>query len=156
MDLNFDDDRVLEPGRQLELFINGTGKTVEVEYFRRQHGRFVMKLVGVDSIDAAEKIVGAELQIADSALPAARPGSFYTFQLRGCNVYTIPSGKDGIEDCIGEVVDVIESGGTQTLQVGVGKDETLIPFAESIVKKIDIAARRIEVELPEGLRELNK
>jgi ribosomal 30S subunit maturation factor RimM len=32
----------------------------------------------------------------------------------------------------------------------------LIPFAESIVKKIDVAARRIDVELPKGLRELNK
>ena len=114
-----------------------------------------MKLAGVDSIVQAEKIVGAELKIAESALPAPEEGSFYTFQLRGCKVYTVGSGQDGHEDYVGEVIDIIDSAGTQTLQVGAGKDETLIPFAESIVKKIDIAARRIEVELPEGLRELN-
>jgi ribosomal 30S subunit maturation factor RimM len=37
-----------------------------------------------------------------------------------------------------------------------GKDETLIPFAQSYLKKIDLQRRRIEVDLPEGLRELNK
>jgi 16S rRNA processing protein RimM len=149
VELIFDDDRVLEPGCKLELLLGVSRRTVEVEHFRRQHGRFVVKLAGVDSIEQAEKIIGAELKIPESALPAPLEGSFYTFQLRGCKVYA-----DG--DDIGEVTDIIDSGGTQTLQVGVGKDETLIPFAESIVKKIDVAARRIEVELPEGLRELNK
>ena len=149
VELNFDDDRVLEPGCELELWTGGTRRSVEVEYFRRQHGRFVVKLVGVDSIEHAEKIIGAELKIAESSLPAPLEGSYYTFQLRGCKVYA-----DG--QCIGEVTDIIEGGGTQTLQVGAGRDETLIPFAEPIVKKIDVAARRIDVELPEGLRELNK
>ena len=156
MELNFDDDRVLEPGSRLELHSGSIRRPVEVEYFRRQHGRFVMKLAGLDSIEQAEKIVGAELKIPESALPAPEEGSFYTFQLRGCSVYSVRSENDGREDYVGEVFDIIDSGGTQTLQVGIGKDETLIPFAESIVKKIDIAARRIEVELPEGLRELNK
>ena len=156
MELNFDDDRVLGPGCKLELFADSIRRSVEVENFRRQNGRFVMKLAGVDSIEQAEKIVGAELKIPESALPAAEEGSFYTFQLRGCKVYTDGSGKDGREDCVGEIIDIIDSGGTQTLQVSDGRDETLIPFAESIVKKIDIAARRIEVELPDGLRELNK
>jgi ribosomal 30S subunit maturation factor RimM len=62
----------------------------------------------------------------------------------------------GVDDYIGDVTDIVDGGGTQLLQIGSGKDETLIPFAESIVRKIDLAARRIEVELPEGLRELNK
>jgi len=133
--------------------IGGSKRTVEIEFFRRQHGRFVMKLSGIDSIDDAEKIVGAELRIAEAELPAAEEGSFYTFHLRGCRVYAT---HDGVEDYIGDVTDIVEGGGTQLLQVGSGRNETLIPFAESIVRKIDIAARRIEVELPEGLRELNK
>jgi len=156
VELNFDEDRVLEPGSRLELHSGSIRRSVEVEHFRRQNGRFVMKLAGVDSIEQAEKIVGAELTIANNALPAPEEGSFYTFQLRGCKVYNVVSGENGHVDYVGEVIDIIDSGGTQTLQVGAGKDETLIPFAESIVKKIDIAARRIEVELPEGLRELNK
>jgi len=151
VDLILDDDRLLDPGRMIQMEIGGSRRTVKIEFFRRQHGRFVMKFAGIDSIDDAEKIIGAELRIAEADIPAAKEGSFYTFHLRGCRVYAGPDGE-----YIGDVTDITDGGGTQLLQVGSGKDEMLIPFAESIVKKVDLAARRIEVELPEGLRELNK
>ena len=153
MDLILDDDRLLEAGRALQMDIGSSRSTVRIEFFRRQHGRFVLKLDGIDSIEDAEKIVGAELRIPEAELPAAEEGSFYTFHLRGCRVYAV---HGGVDDYIGDVTDIVDGGGTQLLQIGSGKDETLIPFAESIVRKIDLAARRIEVELPEGLRELNK
>jgi 16S rRNA processing protein RimM len=136
--------------------LGGSRRTVKIEFFRRQHGRFVMKFAGIDSIEDAEKIIGAELRIPESEIPAAEEGSFYTFHLRGCRVYAVHGGDGDGDEYIGDVTDVVDGGGTQLLQLGSGKDETLIPFAESIVKKIDLAARRIDVELPKGLRELNK
>ena len=45
--------------------------------------------------------------------------------------------------------------GTPLLEVETGAGELLIPLAEDICKRIDAAARRIEVTLPEGLRDLN-
>ena len=139
--------------------IGGSRRTVKLEFFRRQHGRFVMKFTGIDSIEDAEKIIGAELRVPESEIPEAEEGSFYTFHLRGCRVYAV-RGSDGGEgdrsEYIGDVTDVVDGGGTSLLQVGSGKDETLIPFAESIVKRVDLAGRRIEVELPKGLRELNR
>ena len=156
MELILDDDRLLDSGRQMQMEIGGSSRTVKIEFFRRQHGRFVMKFAGIDSIEDAEKIIGAELRIPESALPAAQEGSFYTFHLRGCRVYAVGESVGSSDDYIGDVTDIVDGGGTQLLQVGSGKEETLIPFAESIVKKVDLAARRIEVELPKGLRELNK
>ena len=159
VDLLLDDDRVLDSGREIEMEIGGNRRTVKIEFFRRQHGRFVMKFAGIDSIEDAEKIIGAELRIPESEIPAAEEGSFYTFHLRGCRVYAVHGndGGDGSSDeYIGDVTDIVDGGGTQLLQIGSGKEETLIPFAESIVKKVDLAARRIEVELPKGLLELNK
>jgi len=160
VDLILDDDRLLDPGRQLRMEIGGNSRTVKIEFFRRQNGRFVMKFAGIDSIEDAEKIVGAELLIPESEIPEAEEGSFYTFHLRGCRVYAIheaAGSADGNRDeYIGDVTDIVDGGGTQLLQVGTGKEETLIPFAESIVKKVDLAGRRIEVDLPKGLRELNK
>jgi len=147
-----DDDRVMESGRRVQMMAGGHEQTVEIEFFRKQHGRFVMKFRGIDSIEDAEKIIGAELRIAEEELPPAEEGAFYTFHLRGCRVYAIKT--DG-EEYIGEVTDVLV-GGTPILQVGSGKQETLIPFAETMVRKIDLAGRRIEVNLPDGLRELNR
>ncbi len=42
-----------------------------------------------------------------------------------------------------------------SLEVDTAQGELLIPLAEDICRRIDTAARRIEVVLPEGLRELN-
>ena len=60
---------------------------------------------------------------------------------------------------LGTVLDVFFPGegtlGTPLLQVETPKGELLLPLAEDICKRIDVAARRIDVTLPEGLGELN-
>jgi len=60
---------------------------------------------------------------------------------------------------IGSVIDVQATGeeqaGTPILVVDVRGEELLIPLAEDICRGIDVAGRRIEVVLPEGLRDLN-
>jgi ribosomal 30S subunit maturation factor RimM len=55
------------------------------------------------------------------------------------------------------VTDVLDMSGSEILKVDrEDKEETLIPFAHSYLKKIDLEQRRIDVELPEGLRDINK
>jgi 16S rRNA processing protein RimM len=146
-----EDDGIFEPGRQVKLFSSAFAEHErEIEFFRRQHGRCVIKLRGVDSIDEAEKLIGAELRIPAGELPATKEGWFYTFHLKGCEVFA----TDG--EYIGTVTDVLDSGGTGILKVDRDNEETLIPFAQAFLKQIDLERRRIEVDLPEGLRELNK
>jgi 16S rRNA processing protein RimM len=129
-------------GRQSE-------REVEIEFFRRQHGRSIMKLRGIDSISAAEAWIGAEIRLKAGEIAPAE-GWFYTFQLKGCRVFT------GTGDDLGIVTDVLDSGGVEILKVDLDNEETLIPFARSYLKAIDLDRRRIEVDLPEGLRELNR
>ena len=83
-------------------------------------------------------------------MPAAQEGSYYTFQLKGCRVFAV----DG--EYIGTITRVIDSGGTEILEVVRDDEETLIPFAQLYIKEIDIDQRRVKVELPEDLRELNR
>jgi ribosomal 30S subunit maturation factor RimM len=70
--------------------------------------------------------------------------------LKGCRVFA----ADG--EYIGTVTDVLDSGGTEILKVDLESEETLIPFAQAYLKKIDVERRRIDVDLPEGLRGLNR
>jgi ribosomal 30S subunit maturation factor RimM len=60
---------------------------------------------------------------------------------------------------VGTVSDVQMTGedvaGTPLLVVDTRHGELLIPLAEDICTRIDPAARRIDVLLPEGLRDLN-
>jgi 16S rRNA processing protein RimM len=150
VELILDDDRILSPGRRVTLSRKGNEEYFEVEFSRRQHGHQVLKLRGIESIDDVERRVGAELGIAEEDLPPAEEGFFYTFQLKGCAVVTRHS------ELLGTVTDVLDSGGAHILKVDGRDGEILIPFAHSILRKVDLGERRIEVDLPEGLRDLNR
>ena len=81
---------------------------------------------------------------------ALAEGWFYTFQLKGCRVYAAGG------ECLGTITDVLDVGGSEVRKVDSENEETLIPFAQEFLKEIDLGRQRIEVDLPEGLRGLNK
>lgn len=145
-------DDLFEAGRQVILLgvDAGTEFHTEIEVFRRQHGRCVVKFRGIDSISEAEKFVGNEIRILANTLPVLEEGWFYTFQLKGCRVF----GTNG--EFFGIVTEILDSGGTELLKVDQADRETLIPFAHEYLKKIDPDRRMIEVDLPQSLRDLNK
>lgn len=145
-----DDARIFTAGRPVLVDGKAGAFESELEAFRKQHRRWILKLRGIDSIREAEPYVGAEIRIPARDLVPPEAGSFFSFQLKGCGVYTT-GGK-----YIGTVTDILDSGGTEILKVDREDEETLIPFARAFLKAIDMDHRRIEVELPEGLEELNK
>jgi 16S rRNA processing protein RimM len=146
-----EDDSIFVTGRRVILASPKIAQLdAEIGFFRRQHGHCILKLRGIDAISEAEKYVGAEIKIPVGDLPPLQEGSYYTFHLKGCQVFSVGG------DYIGIVTDVMDSGGAQILKVDCEDEETLIPFAESYLKSIDLDQRRIEVDLPEGLRDLNK
>jgi len=145
-----EEDRVFEPERKVTVIRRAAMEDSEIEFSRKQHGHQIVKLRGVNSISQVELLVGAELAIPEKDLPPTTEGSFYTFQLKGCQIVA----TDG--ETLGTVTDVLDSGGTPILKVD-GKDgEILIPFAQSFLRKLDLPGRRIEMSLPDGLRDLNK
>ena len=115
------------------------------------HGEHVIfKFQGVNTISDAEKLAGADVSIPLDERPAAPEGEYYRSDLIGCEVY------DAGARLLGTIADWQETGGTPLVEVRTpdGK-ELLIPFAGSIFTRIDLGTRRIEVQLPEGLADLN-
>ncbi|MGA8037151.1 MAG: ribosome maturation factor RimM [Candidatus Acidiferrales bacterium] len=118
-------------------------------------GQAIFHFEGVDSIDAAKKLVGLEVQVCRDQRVKLPSGSHYISDLVGCKVIQ----GDGTE--VGVVKDVQAIGetvvGTPILEVTVpAGDELLIPLAQDICVSIDTDARVIEVILPEGLRDINR
>ena len=134
---------------------------------RNHPGRGVFHFEGVTSINDAEKLRGLEVQIPLECRAEVPAGSFFVTDLIGCSVFEIPAATAAMSSSpcslsetptlLGKVRDVYFPGqaGTPLLALDTANGELLIPLAEDICKRLDVVARRIEVQLPEGLRELN-
>jgi 16S rRNA processing protein RimM len=128
-------------------FVPGPGggaREVEVTACWPHKGRVVLKLSGVDSIDAAEEYRGLDLCIEESELPKLPAGSYYYHQLQGLLVER-PDGS-----MVGTVKELLELAGAPKVLVVRGEGgETLIPLAEAFIRAVDLAAGRLVAELPE-------
>ena len=128
----------------------GQRRSVELESFWFQNDRIILKLEGVDSVEAAGELIGFEFCIPETERVQLSDNEYYDFELEGCSVRDI-TGKD-----IGRVARVLKTGGAEILEIAAGKGATvLVPLAESIVTEIDISAKQIVIDPPEGLLELS-
>lgn len=127
----------------------GLGEEAEVELAWLNNGEIVVRFKGVETRNAAEELRGLELRIPESERPPLEEGEFYLSDLVGCMVF----GADGRE--IGEVAAWHDYGAAPLLEVKRGKGEILIPFTPAFCREVDLANRRIVVEMPEGLEDLN-
>lgn len=124
---------------------------LEVESVWEHRGRAVFKFRGIDSIPDAERLRGMEVRIPLEERPALPEGEYYQSDLVGCEVIERASGE-----LVGQVKGWQECGGPALLEIaGLDGKEILVPFAGSICVEIDTAARRIRVDLPEGLKDIN-
>ena len=76
------------------------------------------------------------------------PLEYKVSDLAGSQVLT-PEGE-----LLGTLMDVLPSGGNDIFVVRQGEREMLIPALKDVVRSIDIAGKRLEVVLPQGLREI--
>jgi 16S rRNA processing protein RimM len=126
---------------------------------RNHPGQAVYWFEGFASINEAEKLRGLDVLIPFEQRVVLPAGQYFVEDLVGCSVFEVAA-EESAAELIGRVVDVQATGeaqqaGTPILVVDVRGEELLIPLAEDICKRVDVVGRRIEVVLPEGLRDLN-
>jgi 16S rRNA processing protein RimM len=136
---------------------------------QNHRGQVVFHFEDVNSISAAEKLRGFEVLLPFEQRVVLPAGQYFVSDLIGCSVFETPSRPPVVASSpcslaeapalLGRVRDVQFSGeevaGTPLLEVDTSQGELLIPLAADICMKIDPLARRIDVALPEGLRDLN-
>lgn len=131
-----------------EVFLFGKGQRFEVESTWFHMETLVFKFRGVDSISEAELLTGCEVRVPASERIPLDENEFFESDLIGCTVFDAAGGGP-----LGTVTAWEDSGGHGCLVVD---DSLMIPFVRTICKEIDPARRRIAVELPEGLKDLNR
>jgi 16S rRNA processing protein RimM len=109
----------------------------------------VIGIDGIETMNDAETLAGGELRVPVEQLAVLPEGTFYHHDLIGCRVETTGG------EAIGIVTDVEGTSGGSRLIVDAPGREVQIPLAAEICTTIDVAAKRIVIEPPEGLLDLN-
>ena len=145
----------MQPGmRVFALAKDSSRRELQIEDAWPHKNYVVLKFVGVDSISDAEPLVGSELQVPLGERASLERGAVYVSDLIGCTVLDCRRENRGRE--IGVVKDVrFGAGEAPLLVVGSGKTEHEIPYAQEFLKRVDLERKRIEMNLPEGLLEVN-
>jgi 16S rRNA processing protein RimM len=121
-----------------------------VASMRVQNGRPVVGFEGMTRIDDVERLAGLELKVPEETLQPLEPGSYYQHHLVGCAVETVAG------DVVGHVASVEGGAGATRLVMNGPRGEILIPLAIDICVEIDVVNKRIRIDPPEGLLELNE
>jgi len=144
-------ERFAERSELSGLAVDGSRRELQLEEHWFHKGYVILKFAGVESISDAERLAGMELQIPAEQRAELEAGAAYVSDLVGCAVVNRGS-------LVGAVADVQFGAGEAPLLVvrrktGERNEEFLVPYAEAFLKSADLTARRIEMELPEGLLE---
>jgi 16S rRNA processing protein RimM len=133
----------------LALAEDNSRRELQIENVWPHKNWLVLKFAGVDSISDAEGLIGCELQLPASERAKLEEGATYVSDLIGCVVFD--RGRE-----VGPVSDVrFGAGEAPLLVVGSGKNEHEIPYAQVFLERVDLERKCIEMNLPEGLLEVN-
>ncbi len=146
---DFVDER-FQPGASLMTRSTAGEEPLTVRTMRLAGGRPVVGFEGVSSVEQAEGLVGLELRVPEETLQPLGEGMYYLHQLAGCVVSTTAGAR------VGTVAKVDGGIGSSRLVVEGEHGEILIPLAAEICVEIDVAGRRIAIDPPEGLLDLNE
>ena len=112
-----------------------------IEALRPSKDHFVARLAGVNDRNAAETLTNLKLYVSREKLPPAAEGEFYHADLVGLAAVT-PDGAS-----LGSVIAVHNFGAGDMIEIkpDSGGETLLVPFTDTTVPEIDLAAGRMVV-----------
>lgn len=137
-----DNPRRFENGAE---FFDEQGRRYFLQQASVHRGRLLLSLRGITDRDAAEKLRGVRLYVVPGAEDEPPAGSYYHYQLTGLEVRQA-------DEILGVIEEILSYAANDVFLVRRpdGK-EILVPALKQVVKKVDLEAGYMEVELPEGL-----
>jgi 16S rRNA processing protein RimM len=119
----------------LPWFIEGVRVKSDTEIF--------VKLEGLDTKEAARKVVQKEVWLGEEDF-VRFAGKSAPISMVGFRLF------DGSAN-LGEILEVIEQPHQVLLRIDLAGKEALVPLHEKTLRRVDVRAREVHVELPEGL-----
>ena len=125
-----------------------SARAVTIESARTHAGRALVKFAGIGTPEEIAALRDWTIEIAESEARPLGDDEYFLHDLIGLTLVDA-GGRER-----GRVVATEEGGGGVLLTVEQGKRRFDVPFAAEICTEIDLARKRIVVNLPEGIDEI--
>jgi 16S rRNA processing protein RimM len=135
-----DDPHRFDPGSEL---IHADGRSLVIESARPHRDRFLVKFVGIGTRDDAEGLRGV-LYVDGSKARSIADDEYWERDVVGCEVVSR-------DERVGVVTRLVPGPAQDLLEVDTDRGPRLVPFVDGIVVDVDVAAKRISIDPPEGL-----
>lgn len=139
-------------GRLKDIYVGneeGAFRCYSVERVRqREPGLYILKLAGVDSVEAAQRLVGSTLLAPRAVLSPLGQGDYYWYELEGLRVIR----ADGSE--MGVVESLFATGANDVLVVRSGDRTRYLPYTDAAIREVNTEEKTIRLCDFPGLEEL--
>lgn len=140
--------RTLYSNAQVELTRGEVRLTVDVEQAKPHRGFALVKLRGIDDMDAARNLVGYRLSVPAERLAPLGSSEYYYAEVVGFEVRDAGGGR------VGTVTRIWAKQGGDLLVVAGAEREHLVPAIREVIRHIDVVERTITIDPPDGLLDL--
>lgn len=131
------------------LFTEDGSQSFQVRLSGRLKNALSARLSGISSKEQADRMKGMKLFVPREAFPQLPDDEFYHADLIGLSVYDNGGGE------IGAVKAVLNHGATDLLELRLtaSNETALLPFTRDYVPTVDMVARKLIIDPPNGLIE---
>lgn len=131
------------------LFTEDGSQSFQVRLSGRLKNALSARLSGISSKEQADRMKGMKLFVPREAFPQLPDDEFYHADLIGLSVYDTGGGE------IGAVKAVLNHGATDLLELRLTafNETALLPFTRDYVPTVDMVARKLIIDPPNGLIE---
>lgn len=126
-----------------QVYVNGHPRIIERS--RPHKDRIILKLKGIDDVQAASQLRGHDLEIRSDQLQDLPQGEYYRFQVLGLDVVEMQG------EPVGRIEDILPTGSNDVYIVRGSRGEILIPATDEVIKSIDLEKGQMVIELINGL-----
>jgi 16S rRNA processing protein RimM len=134
------------PGLRVTLRTDaGQTRPAVLESVRPHQGRMLVRFEGVSGPEEAVELRGCDLVVSEKDAPPRPQGYVFHHEVEGCAVYD----REGRP--LGVVRELTGASAGPLLEIETPRGIRDVPFVRPIVVSVDIAAKRIVLDPPEGL-----
>ncbi len=142
------DGRTLYSSARVELTRGESRLSVDVVQAKPHRGLALLKLRGIDDMDAARELVGYRLSVPGERLAPLGTSEYYYAEVVGFEVRDADGGR------VGTVTRIWAKQGGDLLVVAGAEREHLVPAVPEVIRQIDVVERTITIDPPDGLLDL--